>query len=344
MLQRQASFRPNEKFCPLPAKITSSGLLRLTLHDLPIDDPTDTMAFHVIGDSGGIKDPNPQANVAKLLTADLNRSETLGLVKPSFLYHLGDVVYYNGDHSEYFPQFYEAYESYTAPIFAIPGNHDGDNSDDLGVPSLDAFMQNFCAPKPVLHPDAKDVDRDTMVQPYCYWTLMTNLVTVIGLYSNVPSGGSIHADQQKWLLQELAAAPKDRPLIVALHHPPYSMDAHHGGSLKMGEVLDHAFQQTARTPELILSGHVHNYQRFARANGATYVVLGNSGYHNLHAMAADAAIGLRIKDIELRAYDDKNWGYLYLRVEKGSRQIYGEYVSVNKAGHGMMSDHFTAGT
>lgn len=46
--------------------------------------------------------------------------------RPSFLYHLGDVVYFYGEASNYYPQFYEPYAFYPVPIFAIPGNHDGD--------------------------------------------------------------------------------------------------------------------------------------------------------------------------------------------------------------------------
>jgi Calcineurin-like phosphoesterase len=45
---------------------------------------------------------------------------------PAFFYHLGDVVYYDGEHASYYQQFYDTYLHYPAPIFAIPGNHDFD--------------------------------------------------------------------------------------------------------------------------------------------------------------------------------------------------------------------------
>ena len=48
---------------------------------------------------------------------------------PSFLYILGDLIYYNGEAGQYFPQFYQPYSGYPAPILAIPGNHDGDPID-----------------------------------------------------------------------------------------------------------------------------------------------------------------------------------------------------------------------
>jgi 3',5'-cyclic AMP phosphodiesterase CpdA len=75
----------------------------------------------------------------------------------------------------------------------------------------------------------------------------------------------IEANQAAWLASELAAAPSGVPLIVALYHPPYSVDAFHGGSATMGQALDTACASAARVPELVLSGHVHDYQRFTRA-------------------------------------------------------------------------------
>ena len=74
------------------------------------------------------------------------------------------------ERNQYYPQFYEPHLHYTAPIFAIPGNHDG----DLGIPpvgaSLEGFMVNFCATAAAVTPDAKDVSRPAMTQPNCYWT------------------------------------------------------------------------------------------------------------------------------------------------------------------------------
>jgi 3',5'-cyclic AMP phosphodiesterase CpdA len=92
-------------------------------------------------------------------------------------------------------------------------------------------------------------------------------VRIVGLYSNVVPGGYFEDSQTEWLTAELAAAPAGKPLIVALHHPPYSVDSMHGGSVHVGEVLDKAFDDSARTPELVLSGHVHDYQRFSRRRG-----------------------------------------------------------------------------
>jgi hypothetical protein len=173
----------------------------------------------VIGEHGGVKEPSPQAAVAKAMIADLEAQAT----PPEFCYSVGDVVYFNGAKAEYPPQFYEAYAHYNLPILAIPGNHDGDPEED-GETSLQAFVRYFCDATPQLLGEVAEYNRDTMDQPNVFWTLEDELVTIIGAYSNVPSGGVIHPDQQEWLTAELKAAPAGRALILALHHPPYCAD------------------------------------------------------------------------------------------------------------------------
>jgi hypothetical protein len=104
--------------------------------------------FHLIGDTGGIKDPAPQQLVAAGLEKDFGDGGGAAPFKASFLYLLGDCIYYNGDEAQYYPQFYEPYIHYPAPIMAVPGNHDGDPI-DASATTLDGFIQNFCTSTPV---------------------------------------------------------------------------------------------------------------------------------------------------------------------------------------------------
>ena len=178
-----------------------------------------------------------------------------------------------------------------------------------------------------------------MTQPNVYWTLTDDLVSIVGLYTNVPEGGQVHQEQIEWLVGELQGAPADRALIVALHHPPYSADSHHGGSARMGALLDEAFQHSSRVPEMVLSGDVHNYQRFTRTiagKQVPYIVAGAGGYHNLHKMAKASGGGAlelpftAAEDCELEAFCDDQWGFLRLSLTAG--QIAGEYIAVAKDG------------
>lgn len=288
------------------------------------------ITFMVIGDHGGVKDPDPQNAVSNAMQARAQQEP-----KPAFVYTVGDVVYFNGDAVEYTPQFYEAYGHLALPIVGIPGNHDGDTTDDPSRQPLDTFMANFCAPAPELPPGNEEYNRDVETQPYCDWTLELGAATIIGIYTNVPPGGHLEPSQTDWLTGELQAAPADKPLIVTCHHPPYSIDQMHGGSQVIGAALDGAFSSAHRTPDLVLSGHVHDYQRFTRTMDGgrplTYVVIGNSGYHNLHRLAQDAQEGQEVSSgVTFEFGDDQGWGYLELTID--GMAISGAYNAVTKTG------------
>jgi Calcineurin-like phosphoesterase len=338
-LQKVQTPAATEKTMPLPAP-TGQPPFRAAPADLGFKDAT-PISFFVIGDSGGIMNPVPQNHVSNAMQAQ-------PAPPPAFVYHVGDVVYFNGDESDYPSQFYEPYAHLTVPIVGVPGNHDGDNSDNPSVPSLSAFMTNLCATSPELPAGAEEYNRDTETQPNCYWTLRAEAVTIVGCYSNVPTGGVIEPDQAAWLASELEAAPPAVPLIVALHHPPYSADAFQGGSKSMGQVLDTAFQTSKRVPDLVLSGHVHDYQRFTRTmpdgTSLPYIVIGNSGYHNLHRFAPGAQPGEQLGNgVVFEAGDDSNWGFLSLSAD--GKKITGEYIRVASDGTVTRNaDSFTAGS
>ena len=99
------------------------------------------IVFHTVGDTGGIHSPQFQFAVADAMADDLESGA-------AFWYHLGDIVYYFGQDQYYFDQFYDPYRNYNAPIFAIPGNHDGALFSGETAKSLDAFVANFCTGQP----------------------------------------------------------------------------------------------------------------------------------------------------------------------------------------------------
>lgn len=326
--QRTAAAREVFTFQPLPTP-PGAAPYRLSTTALDIAPSGGTRTLHVIGDHGGIANPKPQGAVAAAMVADLSEHPEVALC-----YSVGDLVYFNGAAGEYPPQFFEAYAHYLRTIVGIPGNHDGDPEED-GEASLQAFVKYLCDQQgPRLLPEMAEFNRDTVQQPNVYWTLEDDAFTIVGLYTNVPSGGQVEADQAAWFEQELAAAPTDRPLIVALHHPPYSCDAMHGGSIHMGELLDKAFDSAKRCPQLVVSGHVHDYQRFERkAWGTTipYLVIGASGYHHLHALAKEAHEGMAVtSDTTFEFGESQGWGFLRLVV--GKQGVSGEYIGVDEDG------------
>ena len=335
---QQSPLFKGSPFQTLPAA-TGSAPYRLDLEAIVPDAVAAArkaggMAFHMVGDTGGVKDPNPQLLVAQGLEHDATVAGPYGT--PAFFYHLGDVIYFDGQAQEYLPQFYDPYGHYKLPIMGIPGNHDGDVFDNGArtnpLPSLATFVRNFCAATPGQHsPDAGDAVRTAMIQPNVYWTLVTPFATIIGPYTNVPEGGVVEPDQAAWFEAELAEAAKDRALIVAMHHPIYSLDSYHSGSKTMAKLLSDSIAASKRQPDLVFAAHVHNYQRFsvsdARGGGVTpFIVAGQGGYHNLHKVAkvngqplmTPYAVPGQPGIVLERFYDDR---FGFLRLEASAAEI-----------------------
>ena len=176
-----------------------------------------------------------------------------------------------------------------------------------------------------------------MTQPNVYWTLLTPMATFIGLYTNVPEGGRIGANQLAWFKNELKEAPPGSPIILSLHHPIFSAYGHHPGSQVLKSLVEEAIAAAGRGPDLILTGHVHNYQRFiGKFNGkdVTTIVAGAGGYNQrLHALSRkqfnpdecpytfDGGVD------SLEAFND--WQHGYLLIEVTEKNILGEYIAID---------------
>jgi hypothetical protein len=297
------------------------------------------LVFHCVGDTGGVNTPTYIDGVSRFMECDFTYTAKPA-DRPSFFYHLGDVVYYDGESANYWPEFYEPYMLYPAPIVAIPGNHDGDVNPSTGETSLQGFVRNFCSQSAVTSPDNRDAPRRTMTQPNVFWTLNTPLVTIIGMYSNCPEGGQVGDTQRQWFISELKAASTSLPLILAIHHPIYSAYGSHPGSTRLKQLLEDCCTQVKRAPDVVLSGHVHDYQRFSASlynkKNVPFIVAGAGGYNQrLHALgkifqdaksANKFPIQIQGQPELLENFDDTAHGYLRVAVTK--KDITLDYVTV----------------
>jgi hypothetical protein len=139
-----------------------------------------------------------------------------------------------------------------------------------------------------------------MTQGGVYFTLNAPFVKIIGLYSNtgesagVLNGGVAGTQQTAFLLAQLQAAAAQRKqagsapfaLIIAVHHPQFTISSEHFPSPQMLAEIDIACQTAGIWPELVLPGHAHLYERYTRVMKADgrqipYLVAGNGGYFNL---------------------------------------------------------------
>ena len=340
--------KPHPRFIPPP-------LTNLTNLTLPLDvvlpeeakTATDSgvLVFHAVGDTGGIHGDDVEKAISDAMDQQISDATAAKKPAPAFCYNLGDVVYFNGESKLYPSQFYEPYQNYHAAILAIAGNHDGDTSTRTGdpidtEPSLFGFMRNFC--DSISHNDSPY--RPTMTQPYVYWALDTPFATIVGLYSNVD--GILDArgtsEQQQWLQSQVGSASPEKALIIAVHHPPYSLDTTHGGYPDIEIALDRTIQDTGRIPTAVLSGHVHSYQRLERdldGKRVPYLVAGAGGYANtlkLMHKIEKASNGKPLpdgfqtthQDLKLMKHSDQEPGFLRLTINSKKKTVAFDYFSV----------------
>jgi acid phosphatase type 7 len=290
------------------------------------------IAFHMVGDTGGIHGRGAQQNVADQMTRQVY--DRVLPDQPSFFYHLGDIVYFRGEEALYHDQFYHPYQNYPAPIFAIPGNHDGEGI-DTPHSTLAPFMYHFCSPTAVHPVTAGHSTRPTMTQPNCYWTLRAPFVTIIGLYSNV-TGELDNTDrgettQRDWLTEEMKAAPTDRCLLLAVHHPIFSLGSH-GPTPRVAAAVDYAIKTSGRFPDAVFSGHEHNYQRFTQEwdeRRIAHVVAGAGGHGGYHLPKVKKALSPP-RWVRLKYAEDENPGFLTILVSKD--RLIGRYFTVPEPG------------
>lgn len=310
------------------------------------------ITFHSVGDTGAAKVSRSQtaatsiaheAGVADAMAAAVQAG---GLPGPAFFFHLGDVIYNFGEAQYYYDQFYEPFRDYDRPIFAIPGNHDGmvfgPNSSAPQVPTLRAFLDNFCAPVAGPSPDAGGLVRSLMTQPGVYFTLDAPFVSIIGLYSNVLDSGAgvissqgghfptLNGDVQlAFLKSELQRLKPERQagtraVIIAVHHPPASVDAKHGGSSGIELDIDDCCKAAGLWPDVVLSGHAHLYQRFTRVvNGKhiPYVIAGSGGFAATSPQGAAPTAPYTIGDTTLEVDPIVEFGYLTITTDAKTLSI-----------------------
>jgi uncharacterized protein YukJ len=332
------------------------------------------IVFHACGDTGASEKGMiaDETRVAGRMAADLRRGAPAD--RPVFFYHLGDVVYHFGEDEFYYDQFYEPFRTYDAPIFAIPGNHDGmvPRFDDV---SLQAFYKHFCGERPTHADTAGGLARTTMTQPGVYFTLEAPFVSILGLYSNTLEGPGVISSQRgnsdphrrfpltdeqtDYLRKELSRLKPLREqnrtaVLLAVHHPPYSFDGTHGDSLDMLADIDAACRDAGLWPDAVLSGHAHLYQRIVRRVSVPgepqpreipYLIAGSGG----HATTRPPRTG----DIDLsRPYSPPGASHTlykllrvfgYLRVTVTDRTLGVQFYSTEKgqAGGGEPADSCT---
>jgi hypothetical protein len=274
------------------------------------------VVFHAVGDTGASSSSEfpDELKVSDAMVADCGVRDDGN--RPSFFFHLGDLVYNFGEPDYYYDQFYVVYRNYPGPIIAIPGNHDSFRADvapdgkDKPDP-LPVFMRNLCSELPAITAEARSLHRTAMTAPGVYFSLDVPFVRILSLFSNaLEDPGVISSEGGKWKdvpdyqlsfleaqLQKIKTEKYNGCVLLAVHHPPFSYATGKPGtrSAKVGDhtssgsmlaQIDEICVKAGVYPHAVLCGHVHNYQHYLRTipfGGKEYqvpfVACGSGGHH-----------------------------------------------------------------
>jgi 3',5'-cyclic AMP phosphodiesterase CpdA len=141
--------------------------------------------------------------------------------------------------------------------------------------------------------------------PRRYYTRTVGDVALIVVDSN-----RIGKPQRRWLGRALGAAAAPWK-VVLLHHPAFSCGGYTGDA-RVRKRLVPLFER--KGVDLVLAGHDHNYQRFARRRGVTYVVHGGGGQRLYPLTRCPGWFPTRVAGREAR-------GWLYLSATQSDLRV-----------------------
>ena len=240
---------------------------------------------------------NPADNGAADPTARVALVNAIANADPAFICFTGDIVYNGYDQSDWktFENETSVWRDKHIPVFPALGNHEfhGDERTDLAN-----YFAHF--------PDLKN-------SRYYSLRAANTLLLVLDSSQEETSG-----PKGEWLVKQLDTVPSDVDFVfIMLHHPPYTSSSMNllgeGHSARetekeLARLLEER-QPRSRARFVVLSGHVHNYERHEHG-GVTYFVSGGGGAHAYPVR--------RARD---DPYQSNETNYHYLLLEVDQRQL-----------------------
>jgi predicted phosphodiesterase len=185
--------------------------------------------------------------------------------RPDLLLHLGDVVYPNGELDGYEDGLFRPFEQVlrSTPVVAAIGNH------DVMTEAGAAFDLVFLTPTPAGAGAVR------------FFTFAWGAVRVVVL-DPVTATTAADSPQGRFLERTLAGAT-ERWKVVAMHYPVFC-SSRYADSPTL--IRDFWPQFARHKVDLVVSGHSHDYQRFAPQDGVVQVIAGAGG-HSIHPVLPD---------------------------------------------------------
>jgi acid phosphatase type 7 len=212
----------------------------------------------------------------------------IGRISPRRVLALGDNAYPDGTLSQYRAKYRPNWGRFKAKTSPVPGNHDFHTANAQG------YRDYFGARAPAFY--------------YSYNLGAWHLIALTGDI-NVSAG----SPQARWLRRDLARHPR-RCILAYWHEPRFTSGTGHSSDPRFDPFWRALYAARA---DVVLNGHVHNYERFARQSpsgrktrkGIREFVIGTGG-------TSHYASGRPIKHSQVQ--NDTTFGVLKLRLLRRS--------------------------
>jgi len=190
-------------------------------------------------------------------------AERVGMEHPDALLLTGDMPYVgaNDDDWQVFREETASWWANGALVWPTMGNHELKGNPTQGIAN---YLKNF--------PE---------IEGHRYYSALMGSVEVISLDMTTPSGGT--SAQATWFAAQLDHIPSQVEFLFILYHTPWVVDEQSQlftnlptkEALTLRHLLEiHLDKMHCRV--MVLSGHLHTYERFER-NGVEYVISGGGG-------------------------------------------------------------------
>jgi hypothetical protein len=244
--------------------------------------------------SGDIASTGSSTMANATATGDLIRE-----ANPDYVFAAGDNAYNDGSLAQYQAAYDPAWGSFKAKTYPVPGNHEYQTGSAQGY--VDYFGAAKVEPAGTTY-YAKDLGNN--------WR---------GYFLDNYVSSSSSSAQVAWLKADLAAHP-GMHYIGVWHRPVYNQGSTHGPSTDPCSLWNTLMAAGA---DLVLNGHDHSYQRFAKmdcaghasSTGIREFVVGTGG-NQLYPFGGtgpqpEAKDGLNYGDLKLKLYPGSySWEYV----------------------------------
>lgn len=218
--------------------------------------------IHMVG-YGDMRFTNPSVKIGTNPRVRKWLAEQVGKEKPEVLMITGDMPYF-GARKEDWQVYRDETRSWTTQrslVLPTIGNHEVRGGEGPGIAN---YLENY--------PGLKG---------HRYYSVLMGSVEVISLDMTSPSGGT--STQATWFAAQLDHVPKQVEFVFILYHTPWVVDQQSQlftnlpskEALTLRHLMEiHLHKMHAKV--IVLSGHIHNYERFER-HGVEYITSGGGG-------------------------------------------------------------------